>query len=158
MIGQSTSIREKQPADKENIFRIFRLFLGRISFSFFLNVSTCQADSKYVPNYRFKCEGRLIAGPKVRKSHFLRFFDLLKLFVGQRQLSFSKSVYVAYRSFDSVQNKRKKFLDTPNMCLVIGFLEKIKKNIPRKIRGNILFLNPLKPITRHIFGFSSMSR
>jgi hypothetical protein len=73
MIGQSTSITEKKPEDQKNILEIFWLILGRISFSFFLNVSTSQVDSKYVPNYGFQCKGRPIAGSKVRNRHFLRF-------------------------------------------------------------------------------------
>jgi hypothetical protein len=53
MIGQSTSIRVKKPADQKNILEIFWLILGRFSWVFFLNVSTSQADSKYVPNNGF---------------------------------------------------------------------------------------------------------
>jgi hypothetical protein len=74
MIGQRTSIRGKIQKDQKNILEIFWLNLGRFSFSFFLNVSTCQADYEYVPNYGFQCEGRPIAGSKVRNRHFLRFF------------------------------------------------------------------------------------
>jgi hypothetical protein len=73
MTCQSTSILEKKPADQKNILEKFRLILGRFSFSFFLNVSTCQSDYKYVPNYGFKCEGRPIASTKVINMHFLRF-------------------------------------------------------------------------------------
>jgi hypothetical protein len=62
MIGQSTSIRGKTPKDQKNILEIFWLILCRISFSFFLNVSASQVDSKYVPNYGFQCEGRPRAG------------------------------------------------------------------------------------------------
>jgi hypothetical protein len=109
MVGQSTSVRDKKPTNKQIISKIFPLILFRFSFYFFLNLSTCQADSKYVPNYGFQCEGRLIAGSKVRNSHFLRFFYILKLFVGQHQLAFSKSVYVAFRSFNSKRKKKKSF-------------------------------------------------
>jgi hypothetical protein len=73
MIGQSTSIRAKKPADQKNILEIFWLILGRIFFLFFLNVSTSQADSKYVPNYGFQCKDRPIAGSKVRNRRLLRF-------------------------------------------------------------------------------------
>jgi hypothetical protein len=73
MIGQSTSITEKKPEDQKNILEIFWLILGRFSFSFFLNVSTSQADYEYVPNYGFQCEGRPRAGSTVRNMHFLRF-------------------------------------------------------------------------------------
>jgi hypothetical protein len=39
MIGQSTSIREKKSVDQTNIFKVFQLILGRISFSFFKPIS-----------------------------------------------------------------------------------------------------------------------
>jgi hypothetical protein len=68
MIGQSTSIRAKKPADQKNILAYPNFFL------FFLNVSISQADSKTVPNYGFQCKGRPIAGSKIRNRHFLRFF------------------------------------------------------------------------------------
>jgi hypothetical protein len=74
MIGKSTTIRGKKPKDQKNILEIFWLILGRFSFSFFLNVSTCQANYEYVTDYGFQCEGRPIAGSKVRNRHFLRFF------------------------------------------------------------------------------------
>jgi hypothetical protein len=59
MIGQSTSIRAKKPADQKNNLEIFWLILGQFSLSFFLNVSTSQADFKYVPNYGLSSHSRL---------------------------------------------------------------------------------------------------
>jgi hypothetical protein len=62
----------------------------------------------------------------------------LKLFVGQRQLAFLKSVYVAYRSFNSILDVRKNILDSLEKIL---FFAKNTQNFCFLLAGKSKFLN-----------------